>query len=325
MTDFLVIGAGLAGVALSRDLVAAGASVAVIDKGRVPGGRAATRALRAAPPTIVDHGAQFFTARTPRFAALVEQGLAAGWIREWSPGFPLWRAGGIVDRAPGHARYCCPAGMSVLPAFLAGEVPVATGRPVTRLVRADGGFQAFTDEGAPVAGRRLVLNLPPVQLRALVGTLLTADEDAALAAVTMEPAWAVIARLERDLAVDWPAVEFEGHPSLAWAARDHTRRAPGAPPTLVVHASGAWSAAHLEDDPESVGDALIAAVQDALGVFVIWERRVHRWRYAKPADALGRPHFLSHDGAIGACGDWCEGGRVEGAVTSGWSLAAALR
>lgn len=46
MTDVAILGAGLAGLACGRRLAAAGLSVRLIDKGRRPGGRAATRIPR---------------------------------------------------------------------------------------------------------------------------------------------------------------------------------------------------------------------------------------------------------------------------------------
>jgi hypothetical protein len=51
--------------------------------------------------------------------------------------------------------------------------------------------------------------------------------------------------------------------------------------------------------------------------------RAHRWAYARPPAPLGE---VLWDPArrIGACGDWCRGGRVEGALLSGIALAEAL-
>ena len=65
--DVLVIGAGMAGLIAAAELQRAGRRVLVLDKGRGVGGRLASRRIGEAS---FDHGAQFITARTPRFAAL---------------------------------------------------------------------------------------------------------------------------------------------------------------------------------------------------------------------------------------------------------------
>ncbi|MFN9945496.1 MAG: FAD-dependent oxidoreductase [Planctomycetota bacterium] len=61
-----VVGGGIAGLAAARALQHAGVRATVFDKGRSAGGRAATRRRE---PHQFDHGAQFFTVRTPGFAA----------------------------------------------------------------------------------------------------------------------------------------------------------------------------------------------------------------------------------------------------------------
>ena len=64
-----IIGAGVSGLVAGRRLVDAGATVIIVDKGRSVGGRLATRRIGGA---TFDHGAQFFTVRTPAFQAQVD-------------------------------------------------------------------------------------------------------------------------------------------------------------------------------------------------------------------------------------------------------------
>ena len=320
-TDFLVIGAGLAGLAFARQMQAQGASVQVLDKGRGVGGRAATRRFGAAR---VDHGAQFFTVRSPEFQAIVDQGLAAGWIREWYRSIPEWREGVIHTRPDGHPRYACPEGISALPKFLAEGLTIITEAEVQELAWEDVGYVATAKDGRQFAGTTLILNVPPVQLLNMAELLLTPEDAAQLATATLEPCWALLALLETDLAVDWPALELTDHPVFSWIARDHTKRGPDAPPTLIAHTSPNWTVAHLEESPATVEAALRSELESLLGPLAIQQIQAHRWRYAKPLTALGQPFFWDGARQIGACGDWCEGGRVEGAFLSGHRLAAAI-
>ena len=60
MSDVVVIGAGMSGIACARALQAEGVPVRLIDKGRGIGGRMATRRTAVAGKTITfDHGAQY--------------------------------------------------------------------------------------------------------------------------------------------------------------------------------------------------------------------------------------------------------------------------
>jgi hypothetical protein len=324
--DFLIVGAGLAGIACAGGLQRAGASVLLLDKGRGVGGRAATRRW---DEVRVDHGAQYFTARGERFSGMVAGGIAEGWIKEWCRGYPVWEAGRIVARPEGSPRYACPNGVSELPKRLATGLMVETGATVTSVRRGEangGSYVAETGDGRAFVGRRLVLNLPPTQLLTVARPLLPVRLASDLEGVTFNPAWTLLLRLESDVpGADWPALEVKGHPALGWVARDHTRRAPGAPPVLVAHGNGEWSQAHLENDPADVIRTLRAATEEVTGSpLTVVDAQVHRWRYAQPTRPLPTPYLWIADTGIGGCGDWCApGGRVEGALESGWHLAAA--
>ena len=80
---------------------------------------------------------------------------------------------------------------------------------------------------------------------------------------------------------------------------------------------------HLEDGAEAVATALTQELTRLLGPLSLTQAQAHRWRYARPVTALGQPFFWDSARQLGACGDWCAGGRVEGAFLSGHLLAAA--
>jgi predicted NAD/FAD-dependent oxidoreductase len=63
------------------------------------------------------------------------------------------------------------------------------------------------------------------------------------------------------------------------------------------------STAHLEDAPEDVARRLRAAIASA---------------------SIGEPCLFDRALGIGACGDWCLGGRVEAAFLSGRAIAGRL-
>lgn len=319
--DFLVIGAGLAGIAAAADLRQAGASVLLLDKGRALGGRAATRRFDGQP---VDHGAQFCTARTERLQRLLDDGARDGWARVWCHGYPIWRDGVIHPRDDGHPRWCFPDGMRVLPERLAAGLDARTGIPVGSVARTADGWEARAADGERFRGRRLILNLPPAQLRTVAGESLPPAMAAQIGTATLAPAWALFGPVEADFGDGWPALELEGHPVLAWAARDHTKRAAGARPTAVLHARGDWSAAQIDQPEAAVRERIAEAGRETLGVRFLPNARLHRWRYAKPETSLGEAFLWDRESGVGVCGDWCAGGRVEGAIASGWALAEAI-
>jgi renalase len=316
--DYLIIGAGLAGLACASDLQKSGASVLVIDKGRGLGGRCATRRILG---TRLDHGAQFFTARTPRLQAICDAGIADGWLGVWNYGYPVWRDGQMIERPIGHPRYVPFVGMSELAKVIGQGVNIQTETQITRIVREGGVYVATDVQGNKYLSPNLLLNLPPEQLLAIAPNLLSDTVVDKLQTVTFNPCWAVFGVLEADIAFTWPALELENHPVLGFISRDHTRRKPGAPPALLLHANGNWTREHFDKPAAWVQEAVIAAAREVVGGFAIIETQSHRWKYAQPQIAYGKQCEWLADIQIGFCGDWCEGARVEGAITSGWALA----
>ena len=209
--DVAIIGAGLGGVAAAGDLIGSGKSVLLVDKSRGVGGRMATRRHCG---TRIDHGAQFFTARTERFQTFVDELLHRDAIKVWSHGFPLL-VDGVVDARPdGHPRYACTGGMSDLAkALLPAGAEVLTNTQVTSVVPRQGGdvggarYEVMCGESTVCLARDVVFNMPPVQLLQVAAAVLGDADVTALQSVTMEPCWALGGCLSEDIALDAVAIE----------------------------------------------------------------------------------------------------------------------
>ncbi|MFC4456309.1 NAD(P)/FAD-dependent oxidoreductase [Deinococcus sonorensis] len=330
MDDVLIVGAGLAGLALARQLQTQGQRVQLLDAARGVSGRCSTRRLGEAGAAEVrlDHGARYFTARHDRTRALVQDGLQSGWLREWTRSVPSWEAGQITSEPDGHPRYVPPLGMNVLGRELAEGLSVQTSARVEQLSHQPDGWLAHTDDGRHWSARMLVLNLPAHQAAALLETAALPLDLSALRAVRFDPCWAVGALLARDVpGADWPALRLSGHPSLEWICREHTKRPAGHPPALMLHARADWSRAQLDlnRDPAELQSELLEAAQEVLGPLEVQQAFIHRWRSATPVQRFPEPCGWHPEHGLGWCGDWCtpdpHGPRVEAALLSGWALA----
>lgn len=110
----VIVGAGISGLVAARKLAAHDVDVTVVDKGRSVGGRLATRRIGDAR---LDHGAQFFTVRTPAFQACVDDWIERGVVHVWNHGF---------DGGDNHPRYVGSSGMNSIAKDLARGVSVET-------------------------------------------------------------------------------------------------------------------------------------------------------------------------------------------------------
>lgn len=319
LTRVAVVGAGLAGLICARTLADHNVSVSVFEKSRGFGGRAATRRDGA---WRFDHGAQYFTVRDQRLLPRIQSWQHQGVIDVWRGVLAVRENGTWQPAKSGVRRWVGVPGMSALGAHLAQDLDVQLGTTVALIQREGRRWRLLTDTGDDLGAFDVVLScIPAPQARALLETV--APSLAACAgAATMHATMATMVVL-----AERPDFAFDGgflndHPTLGWISRDTSKPGRAADECWVLHATRAWSHAHLDADSDAIADAMTAAFQSVVGSTLVPVHRVaHRWRFALP-DPVAADAAL-YDGALGlgAGGDWCAGPRIEGALLSGLALA----
>lgn len=311
-----VIGAGIAGLAAARALAAHG-PVTVFDKGRGHGGRLAHRRTEHAQ---FDHGAQYLTAHDAGFRAIVDGWCTAGVAAPWTGRLVTLGAEG-VRAAPAGARFVGVPGMSAVVRHLAGDLAVHHGVQVASLEQVAGGWRvrdaAGGDRGTFAA---VVIAAPAPQAAALLPVPALA---ARARAAVMTPCWAAMATFAAPVDVPYDGARIEDDP-LGWIARETSKPGRGPAEAWTLHATPAWSTAHLEAERAEVAAALVAAFRARTGAPAAVTTDAHRWRYALVATPVGEPCLVDRAAGIAACGDWCLGPRIELAYASGLAAAAAL-
>ena len=85
-----------------------------------------------------------------------------------------------------------------------------------------------------------------------------------------------------------------------------------------------WTRAHWNDERDEIVESALKALRDLVAHVPEPDfARAHRWGYALASEAA-QDILYDPDLGVGACGDWCVGGRVEGAMTSGLEIARRL-
>jgi renalase len=311
----VVVGAGICGLVAAHRLVESGAEVVVVDKGRSPGGRLATRRIGSA---TLDHGAQFFTVRTPTLQRRVDDWVERGLVSIWSRGFAS---------DDGHPRYVASSGMNSLAKDLAAGLDVRCStmafavRPSPDAGSAPA-WQVVIDDGTAHAGDAVIVTTPLPQAFALL-----ADSGIALDERLMRTDYdrtvALLATLDRPAAIPAPGGLQAPIPELNFVA-DNAAKGVSATPAITVHASAPWSEAHWDDSVDELRTALIDLVVPWLGDAAVIEAQVKKWRFATPRSAWPDPCWMSDDGTVVLAGDAFDGPRIEAAHNSGLAAAHAL-
>jgi predicted NAD/FAD-dependent oxidoreductase len=294
----------MAGLAAARLLREAGADCTIFDKSRGLGGRMATRRTG---DFSFDHGAQYFTARGPRFRSLVDEWSAAGHAASWYDHE-------VIVGAPG---------MTAAARAMAAGLNTVMGLEVKSLSRAPQGWSIHAGEEVFEGFTAVVVAIPAPQAMSLIKTGGLSFPE--LASARYAPCLALMLAFDAKAAFQGERMCRDKGP-IAWIARNSSK--PGRPAgqeTFVVHASPDWSRAHLDETPEAILKKLSPFALDLISalsapIFAT----AHRWRYALVEQALAVPCLWDAEAAVGACGDYCLGPRVEAAFDSGEAMARAI-
>ncbi len=333
--DVLIIGAGLAGLRAARELQSAGQRVLVLDKGRGVSGRASTRRWDGTP---VDHGAQFFTARSEVFKAQVEDWKKRGVCFEWAMGFHQWTeekglCGPDADKDH-HPRHACREGMSALGKDLAASLDEGTvrlGARVTALRPADGGWEVIVEgSGERFTAPRVLLTLPTPQALALFGEG-SKDLDPVAREVLGKVGYApCITAMLRGTAAkpEWKEIQFQGDKVLTSISDDTGKRDAPAPGQriFVVHGYSDFSFEWQDRDLEEAARLMVTRAGEVVGDWIttLPDQQLHRWRYSSVPKRLEERPFLRTEDGLFFAGDAFGDSKVEGAYHSGMEAAKAM-
>lgn len=318
-----IVGAGIGGLSCARSLRAAGFQVRVFDKGRSVGGRTSVR--RSEMGAQFDHGAQYFSITDPVMADEVQHWLDAGVIVPWNGRFGSIQQGQWTPTKSETSRYVGLPGMSSIAKHLAKDLEI-TSKCLVTSAHHDGSVWQLIGEHEQELGTfdSLVLNAPAPQSAALVCDFPEFAEK--IRSTEFAPCWAVLLAFEQQLDVPWDGAVVEDSP-LAWIARNSSKPGrPTQPDCWVLHASAQWSAEHLEDSQDVVIRDLLSSFWSELKIS---PRRpiltsAHRWRFSTAEQSLEERCLFDAQLALGACGDWCGGSKIEDAYLSGLAMAEAV-
>ncbi|MES2934991.1 MAG: FAD-dependent oxidoreductase, partial [Pseudomonadota bacterium] len=322
---------GIAGLTCARQLQSQGHAVTVYEKNGVAGGRICTRETEVGG---FDHGAQYFTAESEPFQQQIALWRKARVIAPWAGKLVNLIDGKVQAAGRSSQRFVAVPGMSALGLALAVGLDVRLEQRVQRIEQFDGKWllavKADTVAIEASAGPfdAVLLALPADHASALLAPL--PDLAAQAAKAHLAPCWALMLGFPQALDLGYDGA-WIGNSRLAWIAREASK--PGRRPGehWIAHASSAWSAKHLADEPERARDKLIKAFHEATGSQVQPIHAVtYRWPYAQAQKPLAKQCLWDVQSRIGACGDWFAAGlkgsgRIENAFLSGLALAKKLR
>ena len=323
MARVAIVGAGLTGLVLARGLTDTH-EVVLFEKSKGTGGRMATRYAGAYE---FDHGAQFFTTRTPAFRRFVEPLVASGHVAAWHARFAELSGSDVTATRTWDDDYPHFVGvprMNAIGRALAEGLDVRLQTTVTAMSREESGWSLT---GSHRGGT-------PEPLGVFDLLLVTAPLTQTLALLPGEGALAEAAKGHDMLGCYALMLGFASPPDLAfdaalvreadvsWISVNSSKPGRSEAPTMLVHATNRWADANMHRPLDEVTGHLLSEVHRVTGVdgHKAEHCDVHRWRFANLPKQSGPRCFYDAGRSLGVAGDWWIRGRVEAAFMSASAL-----
>jgi renalase len=322
-SDVLVIGAGISGLAAARELRASGLHPVILERSRGVSGRCATRRWDGIP---VDHGAQYFTARTPLFQEQLRDWLDAGVCFEWSTKIHRWSPPGLVEKLDPCPRYAGRGGMSALGKAMEHGLDVRRNTRVDRLEQSGDLWVAHGPDLSRYEAPHVIVSAPiPQTLELLHDADLHADAAARLGRVFLQPCICVALRFPASQVPEWQGIQLDD-PILSWIGNDSSKRENPSATVIILHGAPGFSRVWLNRDLGRAADLMTARAAGMLGAWILKSeaRFVHLWKYSLVERGVESSHYLEVAPGCTVVGDAFVAPRIEGAWLSGHAAGAAL-
>jgi hypothetical protein len=309
-----VIGAGISGAVLARDLVDSGFDVFVFEKARGPGGRTSTRKFSDGHKNFfIDHGAQYIDVTNPEFADFISFAQTKKTIEK----FDLLGLDNVYVPVPNMNSLC---------KFLFEPIKnIQYQTEVSHVASGNGLVTAFGSQGESLGEFDfLVSTAPPLQTQKIFFGF---DKFSPLETIKMNPIFAVmlISKNEYDfgfcekLIHDPQIINWIGINSLK-PQRDKTL-------SIIIHCDPKWTSCNLDIDRKLLAQMVCDELQSLTGFYdsnpVYLD--VHRWLYGRCINPLGQDFIIDYDSKLAACGDWMLGDNIESAFLSASRLAQEIK
>ncbi|WP_144392971.1 NAD(P)/FAD-dependent oxidoreductase [Pleionea sediminis] len=330
--DIAIIGAGLTGLALAKELKALGHSVIIFEKSRGRGGRLVNKRFNWAS---LDIGAQYFTVREPAFKTKVDDWQQQGLVTPWQ--FTPYKMNhGTLTLSPDNTeRWVGLPAMNAPAKFLANELNIKFNCSITRIEFQNLKWTLHDQKDKFYPGFDWTIITAPVEQSLPLVTEHAAPPEA-ITQIKHTPCWALAFQTSTPLANSEIKGIF-GDEIIRWVSRDSSKpgRKEKSSSNWIVHFSPEWSKKNQPHQPfkdltqveqQHWKQRLIETAQTWLrpcfdSPIAISNSYFHFWRYANLEENDALPfYWADKEKGLALAGAWAAGGRVEGAWKSAMML-----
>ena len=303
----VIIGAGVSGLLCGKRLAEAGHSVLILDKGRNIGGRLSTRRTDGA---VFHHGASslpdFYSYKElPKFGLDI--------LKRAEKEKIIKRKGNLFEPINSVFEFVNYCGMNL-------NIRESSEAISLNLQNKTIGVQSTGRVHENIPFDLLILSIPPNQAKALINKQIN-NFDTLLESVQMRSSAAAL--FSFDLNPEPVKDKYFSNEKVHIQVENNRFKCKQQLFCLTVHTKEPFARKVVKTNKNEIKEILLKELSDTVPFSLpkpTYEAG-HRWLYGFTERSLGKSHLFYNEENVGICGDWCLGGTILDAASSGIKLA----
>ena len=320
MQKIAIVGAGIAGLTAAFFLKGF-ANVTVFDKSRGVSGRMSTRRFG---DYSFDHGAQYFTARSNIFKNFLKISKINNIIKRWDANFVEIDRTVITSKREWmneEPRYVGIPGMNEVAKVLADGIDVRLNTIITKIIYGDGWQLQDQHDNLYDDFDFVIIAVPSAQALDLLPAHFKYISN--ISDIKMTPCFALMLGLNKQkLSLTYDCARINNS-DLSWISINSQKPNRNGNTTIVAHSTEEFANRFSNFNESDLINYLTHKVTELLNIRYddVEYKSLHYWKFANNViKDVDNPVFIDNTNRIALCGDWCLGGRVEGAFMSAYKV-----
>lgn len=315
--DVLIVGAGMSGISAGNQLVENGYNVKILDKGKMLGGRLATRRISVdGKKTVFDYGCKYLEATSYEFGNKIIELIKNDEIKKWNINNQI----AVLGELDKSLKFINKKSIREIAIQLAKNLDVETNTKVQILKKGNECWNIYTDAKKEYQAKNIILTMPIPQSLDLIKKSnldLSNQKLRKLSEVKYNKSIVGLFTLngksnlikEGGLKIENEDIDFITDNNLKGINSNHT--------AIVVEMTDKFSRSNWNKGESEVLSKIKKLSEDWIGTNFINEQ-IHKWKYSTPASIYDkRFEFFNNPLPLYIIGDAFMGNNVESAYLSG--------
>lgn len=320
-----IIGAGVSGLAIAKELSRNDFTIDIFEKSRGRGGRAGTKRV---DNLNFDLGAQYLNSFDDEFQTVIEDMKKNNVVDIWNGKFGNLKEKYIEPIFLEDEIYVGVPKMGTLVHYIFDKSDISNIFFKTKItdteIRADKWVLIDSDGKEYDNYDYVICSIPAVQAKDIFNNYKNVVSK--LNKVQYTPRYAIAIMLNNKLDFEYDGLFIENkkrkNKAIRWIARNNSKPGRGSEEIWVIHTDKKWSAQNLERSNESILNYVIEEFKEIMDLeeLNINKTYIHLWRYAIASTFLDENNLWIPDIKLGFCGDYFNGKNINSAYMSGLKL-----